>query len=95
MQPRVRFPGQGKGWAASVQSRDVAELEGGIWELRVVGRGPAYRILFFVVPDGSGRAVVLTACTAKASIKKAHVMRAEIQRAKVRRAQWLTGESIL
>lgn len=83
-----------KGWMASASSRDVAELEDGIWELRVVGSGPAFRCLFFLAPGARGRVVVVTACVAKASIKRRRVMAAEIQRAKARRAQWLTQEGM-
>ena len=81
-----------KGWSASARDRDIAELEDGIWELRVVGHGPAFRVLLFLDRRYPGRVVVLTACVAKASIKKAHVMRSEIERAKTRRAQWLGQE---
>ena len=81
-----------KGWRAAVMHRDVAALEDGIWELRVVGHGSAFRCLFFLDPREPDRLVVLTACVAKASIKKRHVMAAEIQRAKVRRGVYLEHE---
>jgi putative component of toxin-antitoxin plasmid stabilization module len=83
-----------KGWRWSAMNRDVAELEDGIWEMRVVGRSPAFRCLFFLLPHAPGRVVVVTACLAKASIKRRRVMAAEIQRAKARRAQWLTQEGM-
>ncbi|HEX8317608.1 type II toxin-antitoxin system RelE/ParE family toxin [Longimicrobium sp.] len=83
-----------KGWRASASNRDIAELENDIWEIRVVGSGPAFRCLFFVVPGVPGRAAVLTACVSKASIKRQRVMAAEIKRAEARRAQWLTREGI-
>lgn len=83
---------QRKGWSASAMNRDVAELEDGIWELRVVGRGSAFRCLCFLDSRARDRVVVLTACVAKASIKKRHVMAAEIQRAKVRRGLYLEQE---
>ncbi len=82
-----------KGWAASVRTGDVVSLEGGIWELRVVARGPAFRILFFTDTRHCGRLLVLTACLSKAALKKAHVMKTEIDRAKMRRAQWLQQEA--
>ncbi|HEY0021413.1 MAG TPA: type II toxin-antitoxin system RelE/ParE family toxin [Longimicrobium sp.] len=88
---RIRELGK-KGWVASARSRDVAELDDGIWELRVLGQGTAFRVLFFLDPRYPGRRVVLMACVAKASMKKAHVMTSEIERAKARRAQWLPQE---
>jgi hypothetical protein len=82
-----------KGWSASTSSRDIVALnEEGIWELRVLGRGAAFRVLFFLDPRERRRVVVLTTCASKSSIKKAHVMTAEITRAKMRRAQWLQEE---
>ncbi len=81
-----------KGWTASVADRDIVVLDDGIWELRVLGRGAAFRVLFFLDRRERGRVVVLTACVPKSSIKKAHVMAVEIQRAKMRRAQWLQQE---
>ncbi len=88
---RLQILGQ-KGWTASVADRDIVGLNDGIWELRVVGRGAAFRILFFLDRRERGRVVVLTACIPKSSIKKAHVMAVEIQRAKMRRVQWLQQE---
>jgi putative component of toxin-antitoxin plasmid stabilization module len=73
-------------------NRDVVELEDGIWELRVVGRGSAFRCLCFLDARARDRVVVLTACVAKASIKKRHVMTTEVQRAKVRRGLYLEQE---
>lgn len=78
-----------KGWRSSVQDRTVAPLEDGIYELRVLGRGAAFRVLFFVVPGRSPRVVVLTACLAKAKLKKRQRLDAELKRAKHRRAAWL------
>jgi hypothetical protein len=81
-----------KGWSASTSSRDIVALKDGIWELRVLGRGAAFRVLFFLDPRERSRVVVLTTCASKSSIKKAHMMSAEITRAKMRRAQWLQQE---
>lgn len=83
---------QRKGWKASIMHRDVTALEDGIWELRVVSHGAAFRCLFFLDSRDADRLVVLTACVAKASIKKRHVMAAEIQRAKLRRGLYLEQE---
>ena len=79
-----------KGWSASTSSRDIVALNDGIWELRVLSRGAAFRVLFFLDPRERSRVVVLTTCASKSSIK--HVMTAEITRAKMRRAQWLQQE---
>jgi putative component of toxin-antitoxin plasmid stabilization module len=81
-----------KGWSAAVRDRDVAPLRDGIWEVRVLGKGAAYRILFFVHPGSPGRLMVLTTCMAKASIKKPRVMDAAIERARTRREKWLSEQ---
>lgn len=81
-----------KGWSASVRDRDVAPLRDGIWEVRVMGKGAAYRILFFVFPGDPGRMLLLTSCLDKASIKKQKVMDAAIERAKLRRDAWVAEQ---
>ncbi|HWK89182.1 MAG TPA: helix-turn-helix domain-containing protein [Longimicrobium sp.] len=82
-----------KGWSASVRSRDVVHLEDEIWELRVVGKGPAYRLLFFVVEGSVPRIVVLTGCVGKSVMKKPGLMALEVARAERRRREWLfTGK---
>lgn len=78
-----------KGWGAAMRDRDVVHLEDGIHEIRVVGKGPAYRALCFVVPGQPGRIVVVTSCAPKGLLKKRKVMDGEITRAKNRRAEWL------
>ncbi|HEU0014437.1 MAG TPA: type II toxin-antitoxin system RelE/ParE family toxin [Longimicrobium sp.] len=78
-----------KGWGASVRNRDVVHLQDEIWELRVVGTGPAYRLLFFVSSGAVPRLVVLTGCVGKAALKKDRVMPVEIARAERRRREWL------
>jgi putative component of toxin-antitoxin plasmid stabilization module len=65
-------------------------LTEGIHELRIVGKGPAYRVLFFVVPGNPGRLVVLLGCVRKGSMLKRRVKAAEIERAVARRDVWLT-----
>ena len=80
-----------KGWSASVAAGDVAPLWDDIWELRVLGKGPAYRVLFFIHPEQPGRLVVLSACVAKSDIKKPRVLEAQVERAKRRRARWLAN----
>lgn len=78
-----------RGWKDSVTDRSIKHLRDGIHELRVLGRGAAFRVLFFVVPGRSPRVVVLTACAAKSLLKKRARLDAEIERAKSRRAAWL------
>jgi hypothetical protein len=78
-----------KGWSAAVADQSVKHLEDGIHELRVLGQGAAFRLLFFIVPGRSPRIVVLTSCAAKSLLKKRKRMEAEIARAKHRRAAWL------
>jgi putative component of toxin-antitoxin plasmid stabilization module len=81
------------GWRSSVSSRRIRPLRDGIWELRVLGHGPAYRVLFFVVPGRVPRAVVLTTCAAKSALKKRQRMDSEIARAGARRTWWLAQQS--
>jgi putative component of toxin-antitoxin plasmid stabilization module len=77
-----------KGWASSVRDRTVVPLRDGIYELRVLGKGAAFRVLFFLVPGHSPRVVVLTACVAKAKLKKRQRLDAELERAIHRRTVW-------
>jgi putative component of toxin-antitoxin plasmid stabilization module len=77
-----------KGWSAAMADQTVKHLRDGIYELRVPGRGPAFRLLFFVVPGRRPRVVVLTTCAAKSLMKKRQRLDAEVERAKSRRAAW-------
>lgn len=67
----------------------MKHLRDGIYELRVLGTGAAYRLLFFVMPGRSPRVVVLTTCASKSVMQKRQRMEAEIDRASSRRAEWL------
>lgn len=78
-----------KGWTRSVGHQSVKHLRSGIYELRVLGRGAAYRLLFFVVPGRSPRCIVLTACVPKSVMKKKARLDAEVDRALGRRALWM------
>jgi putative component of toxin-antitoxin plasmid stabilization module len=78
-----------KGWNDAVRDRTVKSLRDGIYELRILGHGPAYRLLFFLMPGRTPRLVVLTTCAAKSLMKKRQRMDAEIERAKWRRALWV------
>lgn len=78
-----------KRWNDSLADATVKHLRDGIHELRVLGHGAAYRVLFFVAPGRSARVIVLTTCASKSVMKKRQRMDAEIERALVRRAWWL------
>jgi hypothetical protein len=78
-----------KGWSTAMADETIKALRDGIYELRVLGRGAAFRLLFFVVPGLSPRLVVLTTCALKSDMLKRQRMEAEIGRAIVRRAAWM------
>lgn len=78
-----------KQWSEAIADRTIAPLTDGIHEVRVLGRGAAYRLLFFVAPGRSPRLVVLTSCVNKGVMKKRASLAAEIARAKARRQAWL------
>lgn len=78
-----------KAWQDAVADQTVRHLREGIFELRVPGRGAAFRVLFFLAPGHPLRLVVLTACVAKSVMKKRQRMDSEIQRSMDRRAWWL------
>jgi putative component of toxin-antitoxin plasmid stabilization module len=77
-----------QGWTAAAAKGTVKHLRDGIHELRILGTGASYRILFFLVPGRSPRVVVLTACAAKSVMKKRQRLEAEVERARTRRAAW-------
>lgn len=78
-----------KGWSASIKDRTVAPLRDGIYEVRVLGRGTAYRLLFCLIPGRSPRVVLLTTCVAKSLMTKKALLDAVIARAQARCATWL------
>jgi mRNA-degrading endonuclease RelE of RelBE toxin-antitoxin system len=82
-----------KSWSEAVRDRTVAPLRDGIWEVRVLGHGAAYRLLFFIVPGRSPRMVVLTSCAAKSAMVKKKLLDAAIGRALDRRASWIEQEA--
>lgn len=82
-----------KTWSAAVHDRTVAPLRDGIWEVRIVGHGAAYRLLFFIVPGRSPRVIVLTSYVAKATMIKKKPLDAAIARALDRRASWIQQEA--
>ncbi|HEX6039181.1 type II toxin-antitoxin system RelE/ParE family toxin [Longimicrobium sp.] len=82
----------GKGWGPAQRDATLKHLRDGIYELRVLGTGAAYRVLFFVMLGRSPRVVVLTTCVAKSVMKKRHRMDSEIDRASSRRAEWLEDQ---
>lgn len=78
-----------KSWTDALADGSVKHLRDGIHELRVLGHGAAFRILFFLMPGRSPRVVVLTTCAAKSVMKKRQRLDAEVERAIDRRARWL------
>ena len=78
-----------KGWREAMTDHSVVHLRDGIFELRILGRGAAFRVLFFVAPGRSPHLVVLTTAAAKSVLKKRQRLDAEIERARHRRALWL------
>jgi hypothetical protein len=81
-----------KPWGAALADRTVAPLRDGIYELRILGRGAAFRVLFFLAPGRSPRLVVLTTCVAKSAMKKRKLLDAELERAAARREMWIEQE---
>lgn len=78
-----------KGWRAAVGDESVKHLADGIYEFRVLGRGTAFRLLFFLVPGQVPRLVILTTCAAKSQVAKRQRLETEIERARLRRAAWM------
>ncbi|HYW10442.1 MAG TPA: type II toxin-antitoxin system RelE/ParE family toxin [Longimicrobium sp.] len=78
-----------KGWSAAMGDQTIKPLRDGIYELRVLGRGAAFRLLFFVMPGLSPRLVVLTTCALTSDMLKQQRMEAEIDRAIKRRGEWM------
>jgi putative component of toxin-antitoxin plasmid stabilization module len=78
-----------KGWTAAVADLSVKHLRDGIYEFRILGRGAAFRILFFLAPGRSPRLVVLTTCASKSVMQKKLRLDAEVERAAGRRTMWL------
>jgi hypothetical protein len=78
-----------KKWSGAIADRSIAPLVDGIYEVRVLGRGASYRLLFFLAPGRSPRVVVLTACITKGVMKKRAALSAEIARANSRQKAWV------
>lgn len=56
------------GWQDSLENKTVKKLEGQIYEIRVTGKGTAYRVLCFQMGGKNGRIVVTTSCEAKSKL---------------------------
>lgn len=86
------------GWEAARAGemiRDLGSLEKGIHEIRVTGRGEAYRLLCFATGDRTGRIVVLASCIRKSRLLGHRRLSQHVRRAAARRDEWLgrrTGE---
>lgn len=78
-----------KGWMASVADGTITHLRDGIWEVRVLGTGPAWRIFFFPAPRRTMRMLVLTSVAAKSEVAKKRRLDLEIERARRRRDEWI------
>lgn len=83
-----------KGWSAAMADQTIKHLQDGIYELRVLGHGAAFRLLFFVVPGRRPRVIVVTTCAAKSLTQKRRRPDAEIERAKGRRAAWMENDKM-
>lgn len=78
-----------KGWMASIADGTIDHLRDGIWEVRVLGTGSAYRVFFFPAPRRAMRILVLTSVVAKSAAAKQRLLDLEIERAKRRRDEWI------
>jgi hypothetical protein len=78
-----------KGWRAAIADGTIKHLRNGIWEVRVLGTGAAYRLLFFPAAGRAMRLVVVTTCVAKSVIAKRKRLEQELDRAIRRRDEWI------
>lgn len=78
-----------KGWMAAVADGTIEHLRDGIWEVRVLGKGAAYRVFFFPAPHRTIRMLVLTNLAAKSAVAKQRRLDLEIERARRRRDEWI------
>jgi hypothetical protein len=69
--------------------RDLGRIAKGIFEIRVTGRGEAYRLLCFATGDGSGRIVVVAGCVQKSRLLGSLRMKEHVLRAALRRDEWM------
>lgn len=80
---------QEKGWTAALADGTIKHLEEDIWEVRVLGTGESYRLLFFPTPGRRMRLLVLTTCATKAAVGKRRLLSLAIERARSRRDWWI------
>lgn len=80
---------EGKGWVGAITDGTIQHIRDGIWEIRVLGRGAAYRIFFFPAPRRAMRMLVLTTLAAKSVVGKQRLLDLEVERAKRRRDDWI------
>lgn len=78
-----------KGWTGAIADGTIQHIRDGIWEVRVVGHGAAYRIFFFPAPRRAMRTLVLTTAAPKSAIEKQRLLDLEVERARRRRAEWI------
>lgn len=87
---RIRHA-QAVGWQESQQIglvKNLGNIEPGIYEILVKGKGEAYRLLCFPVGMRDGRLVVLTSCVAKSKLLGSGLKR-HVKTAAQRRDKWL------
>ncbi len=76
------------GWTDALKTRLVVRLSGHIHELRVPGRGQAYRVTCFIAAEEGMKTVVIVDCVPKSRWKVRRVA-AYLDRAERVRARWL------
>ncbi len=85
---RALYKLQRFGWTDALKIRLVAHLSGHIHEVRVPGRGRAYRLTCFTVPEGESSTVVIVDCIPK-SRWKPRQLTTYLARAERVRATWV------
>ncbi len=81
---------QKTGWQNALETQTVKKLRGDIYEIRVAGKGSAYRVLCFQTGGQGGRIVVTTSCETKSNLLRQRRLRQAISRAESRREKWFT-----
>lgn len=82
------------GWEAARSAgmiRDLGSIARGIFEIRVTGRGEAYRLFCFAAAGRPGRIVVVASCVEKSRLLGQLRFREHVLRAALRRDDWMAG----
>jgi phage-related protein len=80
------------GWQMALREQRVKKLRGEIYEVRITGRGAAYRVFCFPHGAQRGRLVVTTSCVKKSWLLKKRRMQTAVERAELRRQKWLAEQ---